>query len=760
MRTFIKRTCAIIAVALTLLGAATLSTAPALAASDEGCPNEAVRRQSNTNPVTGQPYSVGLPECRAYEMVSPLEKQAHNVIPQNRQGIAVAPGGETVGFMAEAAFSNPGTFPATIGGRGAYIAERDATGWKTSSSYAPASIIEAPSLNGGIGGDFSMDLRAAHVECGEPMTNNNYLGPGIRCALREPNGSWTASPIYTSLNGTTNISEAESYLGASATLSTVVLQPNRPLLPADVQNGGGSAGLYELSGLGTPSPDLRLVNVDNDGNELLGRNGAQLAGPLLGDARHAPAVSGTAFQAISESGQTVFFTATPTATQQPAGEQQTVYARLHHSETISVSNPVPAECTTCNPASGSATYQGASANGEKVFFTTTQQLANTDTDSTNDLYEYDFANSATHHLMQLSGGGLGDLSPGSGANVQSVLRISADGSHVYFLATGVLTTVPNGLGQVAQEGQENLYGYDTVSGETRFVATGGIGGSGGEDEQRLAQTTPDGEFLVFSTSAKLVTEDTNSGEAVYRYDFRTGGLAWISHGAPGFAPHEEGDSALVAPLPGTANGAEAAINDFNRTISDGGNYVLFTTAEKLQANDVDNASDVYLWHEGTVSMISSGQDAAPTGDPAVSAGMSSSGEDIFFMTHTPLVGQDTDELQDLYDARIGGGFPAPAPGQSCSGEQCQGAPSAAPTFSTPGTASFTGGANDIAPPFKPIKEVRVKKKAQTKSELLKRALAKCENLRRAKRKPCDKAAKVKYGSKSKAAMQTARSKEA
>jgi hypothetical protein len=44
------------------------------ASATASCPNEQLRHESNINPATEEPYDVGLPECRAYEMVSPLEK--------------------------------------------------------------------------------------------------------------------------------------------------------------------------------------------------------------------------------------------------------------------------------------------------------------------------------------------------------------------------------------------------------------------------------------------------------------------------------------------------------------------------------------------------------------------------------------------------------------------------------------------------------------------------------------------------------------
>jgi len=87
--------------------------------------------------------------------------------------------------------------------------------------------------------------------------------------------------------------------------------------------------------------------------------------------------------------------------------------------------------------------------------------------------------------------------------------------------------------------------------------------------------------------------------------------------------------------------------------------------------------------------------------------MSASGSDIFFTTATQLVGQDQDELADLYDARLNrpgelAGFPAPHTALAClapaplgPAEECQLGPSEAPPFGAPGSLSFTGGANVV-----------------------------------------------------------------
>jgi uncharacterized repeat protein (TIGR01451 family) len=718
---------------LAIGGGAAPSTAPLPTPGEQGtCPNQARIAESNINPATSKPYAEALPECRAYEMVSPVEKQGQSALDPEElfeMGIPVSPNGQTAGFYSEGDFGEPSSWQFVVKDYlHPYLARRGPGAWNTSSAYAPASLIDAPE-SFALLGDLSADLEAAHASCGEGADG------GYACARRVGQGSWSGAGPYLGIEGETVSRLGRVYKGGSADLSRVIVQPyEMTLLPTDLlhRNGFESTeprGIYEISGLGSGSPHLQLVNVDGEGHELSEENehAPVLGGAVLG-------VVASSYHAISESGERVFFTATP------KGGKPTVFARLGGLETLALSAPEQCEPgeQRCKPEEARpARFWGASADGSKVFFTSEQELLPAQNDPTTNLYEYNF-DASGHKLTRLSSG----APSGEHAEVLGLPSTSAHGEHVYFVARGRLTTVGNRLGQTAAAGADNLYSVDTASGAVKFVARlstkdeplwdGGFDSQGhleprGPEEEYLqdghAQSTPDGRYMVFTTYARLAEADENgcsgvgvgngqacTAQAAYRYDFNSEELTWLSHAAPGFAT-KEGRQARIAPLPVHLLGAYANIDDWNRGVSENGQDVIFTTDEQLQQSDGNKAPDVYLWHcaapcehpseEGTVSMISDGQNPLGVDQTAFKASswpaMSASGRDIFFFTSAQLVPQDTGELQEFYDARVEGGIAMPAAPASCAGEACQGAPSLLPEFSPQGSSIFTAGQNMVVP---------------------------------------------------------------
>jgi hypothetical protein len=776
-----RPTAVLVAVCAVLLGMG--YAAAGTRASGGECPNERVRSESSLDQVTGRPYSQGLPECRAYEMVSPPFKQAHDANGVPAFGLAVSPDGETVGYASQGDFAEPENYRVFNSPVNTYTARREASGWATRSTFAPRTLVDSP-FAVGLDGDFSGDLHSDHVSCGWSGAFAGSLeGTLAVCARQEDGGPWTTSPQFPTVDGTPVLA-ATGYLGGSGDLSRAFIQPATPLLEADTCRG--CAGIYEFAGLGGDSAELRLVNVDNGGVILANGNpNAFSEGPLLGDTRPAPKVEGDDYHAISASGERVFFGATPTQAQLPAGKQlaqgevQTVYARvacgggascsfverggedLEGRETLELSNPSASECAACDQAATprEAVFQGASANGERVFFTTERQLLSGE-DATLNLYEYDFGNPAGKKLVLMSAA----PNPASeGAGVKGVVRSSSDGSHVYFVADGVLTSEENAAGEAARPGGANLYGYDTVDSKLKFVATLGTPDAAlwGEAQTsrfldllvREAQTTPDGRYLVFSSETPLAGDTNPAANAVYRYDFETGELVWVSQAAPGLKAElngsspDEGDSAHLRPLDDSLGGALASADDWNRAISDNGEEIVFTTLERLQADDRDAKTDVYLWHDGIVSEIS----AAGSSAGAISA----SGADIVFTTRIQLVRQDTDELLDVYDARIGGGFPAPQPAPSCADERCQGPESPPPVFG-PATSSLVPAEGALSPADSQPAPVAaapahgnatVPNKAPARAHKLATALKACKHKPKRKRAACESSARRNYGAR-------------
>jgi hypothetical protein len=108
--------------------------------------------------------------------------------------------------------------------------------------------------------------------------------------------------------------------------------------------------------------------------------------------------------------------------------------------------------------------------------------------------------------------------------------------------------------------------------------------------------------------------------------------------------------------------------------------------------------DVYEWEAkgegscalaaGCISILSNG--ALPQG--ASFADASADASDAYFLTAASLLPQDPGSM-DLYDAKVGGGFPEPQPQIPCEGDACQVLP-AVPT--EPSLATLAKGAGNPA----------------------------------------------------------------
>jgi hypothetical protein len=140
----------------------------------------------------------------------------------------------------------------------------------------------------------------------------------------------------------------------------------------------------------------------------------------------------------------------------------------------------------------------------------------------------------------------------------------------------------------------------------------------------------------------------------------------------------------------------------------------------LSPDAKNGKTDIYEWHDGDVSLVSSGSAEEDDTRGTITA----SGRDLMFTTSQGLVSQDTDGLQDIYDARIGGGFlPVPAVRQPCSGDACQGPLTNPVPLLVPGSVVQAPNGNFVAPAVKRVvksNKTKVRKKRKRKKRKAKK----------------------------------------
>jgi sugar lactone lactonase YvrE len=364
----------------------------------------------------------------------------------------------------------------------------------------------------------------------------------------------------------------------------------------------------------------------------------------------------------------------------------------------------------------------------------------TPTNPGNDLYRYGPGE-----------GQLTDLTPDpaetNGAEVQGVVGVSDDGAYVYFAANGVLDDAEEATpGDCkGQQGNCSLYLWHagSISLLARLNAKGAIATatdamnwiSTPREQFGTASYIPktsflsaDGQTLLFRSQEQLTAYD-NEGTPEY-YRFRVGdpaGIRCVTCNPAGEAAGGEGPKIGRVHFPGI--GPLASVSAVSaRVLSDSGDQAFFETSEALVPEDTNGqggcpvsgageqnypaCNDVYEWEAteagsckedspaysllngGCIYLLSTGKSEFPS----LFADASADGKDVLFFTRQQLVGQDGDELQDVYDARVGGGLASqnPQPVVPCeSVEACHGPAQTPPVESSPGTANFVGPGNAV-----------------------------------------------------------------
>jgi hypothetical protein len=617
----------------------------------------------------------GLPDDRAWEMVSPPEKQGGQVYPADPRVSSCIEAFCTLGQsvsrfpMLSAADGNAVTYMGTpfshsegSASDNAYIARRDPqSGWQTT--------FLSPLLQTNNSGHtaYSSDLGKALL--GNSKTALSPEAPAgydnlYSQATAEPGA---LAPLLTSQppNRTPAFTFKISYAGASADLSRVFFEANDALTgktasaPAAKDGGASKSNLYEWH-----EGQLALVNVKPG-------NTTTEAGASFGFGGAHP---------VSEDGSRAFWS----------------------SETGQVFVREGAKATVAIPGSGaSAKFLAAATNGSKVLLTNGSL--------------YDLETKTNTDLTAGKDGFLG------------LLGQSDDLTHVYFADSAVLDGAPNGQGAKAEAGKPNLYAWS--GGAPRFVAR--LTGEGDQSDwgsvpvARTAEASPAGRWLAFVSGAQLSGQD-NTGLC----HFVGGTGKYLSGPCPEVFLYDSAGDELRCPSC-NRSGAQAlgpstlrrvfgpATLPQARYLLDSGRLYFDSRDSLLPADSNEGVEDVYEYEpegvgscerdEGCVSLISAGTGSVDSNLVTVDE----TGANVFFTTRDRLVLKDRDELVDLYDAREGGGIPGETETgrEECQGEACQGPPVVPPD---PAPA-FEGSGNVTEPPpviRKPCAKGKVKRRGK------------------------------------------------
>ncbi|HET6570526.1 MAG TPA: hypothetical protein VFG58_03460 [Solirubrobacterales bacterium] len=743
--------------------ASSLTTSPATAGEPKtDCPNQPLRYGA----------SGLLPDCRAYEMVSPVDKQGANVRTGGNEQARPDGGSLAYDTVVEPAFADqPSNLVANQ-----YLATRGADGWSNRGINAPLGRMFGS--GGGVGskvGGFSGDL------CSEWLVDSNVtpLTPdavaGFSNLYRQDlcgAGGFEALTTATPPAGTNDVYiTAQSIQGFSVDGAETFFAAGAQLTPdaSPVINPAGedtNAQVY----LHVRNGGLHVVSVLPDGvadpGQLDGFNGAEIGGGRLGFTKgpleHAVSADGTRAYWTSgidggPPGTQLYLRENAAAGQSPqrhgsasgsgdltAGSEEvtavvTATGAFQAGQTIAGKGiPFGTTIEACAPECGagataltlsrSATESGSDVALEAFSECTEPELACTIPVSSGEpgkkatfwtatpsgsqalysegplatsgagqatLYRFDAATQARTPLV----GGL-----------RGVLGASEDLARVYYLST-------EALAGGAKEGKPNLY-LDEGGARTLIATLGDedtdstiyrVGSS--NPFLNAARVTPDGGRVVFESRAQLTgfdNTDLSTGEAdVEVYTYEAGGtLKCISCAASGAGPRG-GELAAGSSVHAAASIRGEGPLYASNVLSTDGRRIFFDSLVPLVGRDGNGAQDVYEWEQapgkaacdqlgadlynpaagGCVSLISSGQNPQASGFIDASA----DGSDVFFTTAASLLPQDPG-LIDIYDARVGGGFPQPNPPAECEGEACQGA-APAPASPTPASSAFEGPGN-------------------------------------------------------------------
>ena len=346
-----------------------------------------------------------------------------------------------------------------------------------------------------------------------------------------------------------------------------------------------------------------------------------------------------------------------------------------------------------------AHFIGMDRDGSRVYFTSDESLAPGDTDESIDLYMWE---EESGDLTLLSKG-----SAGSG---------NGNGCTVTWVAKCGVQTIDSTIDRFNSE-EEEIYTPDnwtSQTGEVYFYSPEQLDGSKGSANQRnlyvyrngapqfvttltaanpaaRMQVAPDGAHMAFVTATQVTAYESNGSRQMYLYE-------------PSKPEKERMTCVSCDPTGNPPVGSVLAASNGLFMSDDGRTF--FSTKAPLVPFDSNGKTDVYEYTEGRPQLISSGTASKDTWGgglliyPAMTVGLegvSADGVDVYFSTFDTLVPQDDNgEFIKFYDARTGGGFPFQAPTPPCkAADECHGAGSVGPPNPQVGTGAQLGKTGNV-----------------------------------------------------------------
>jgi hypothetical protein len=658
-----------------------------------------------------------LPDNRAYEQVTPPDKNFGSVDGGTSPAVTLSLDGDRVGFRTDV---STGDIPPIVGtpDGAPYLSRRTPGGWLAEGVIPPHCFANfgGTSGSGQFGRiksyspnlDFAVFFRPESAAC--------TAFPPLDPAAPAPNkngyiADFNDAPVGYGLLTPAAAAEPPESIASSDDWSHVVYTS------WGAQSPGSPVGNFDKI-FERDHGTTRLVSVKPDGSPFTTKSLFKKTG-----------ADGT--NVVSADGRLIFFQ-NPLGLSDPGCEANDceLYMREDGTTTHWISKQ---ECSSpCSDTQAADDFEWATPDGSKAFFLSVATLTDDDSLSPGkDLYLYTHsANPATDKNLALLSK---DNEPADGTfpDVRGMLGLDDNGEVVYFVANSQLIA-----GQPTEVGAK-IYRWRWNGGSPtlEYLATLGPGSQlnsgvsrdtynwnspdGASEPQGTPfgrRVTPDGDKLLMQSTARLVpSADYDSDQDVYRWSEQEG---WdcISCQQPGVASAGEAraDSKPWRDL-AQSNPSPKESTEFRLAMSDDGERIFFTAFDALVAADTNGSTDVYEWNQGTVSLVSGGRGSFHS----TLIGTTSSGRDVFFTTDEKLVGWDVDHNSDIYDARVGGGLPEPPPtGAPCEGDACRGAGSSAPTPTGAGTAAFQGPGNSHKPartkPRCPKGKHRVARKGKTR----------------------------------------------